>query len=144
MCVGKALTGGYMTLAATLCTAAVAERLDGPLMHGPTFMANPLATAAAIASTDLLENGTWREDVARIERGLTAGLADVPGSRVLGAIGVIELDSPVDVAAMTAVAVSHGVWLRPFRNLIYTMPPYVTDDADVALICEAMVACASS
>jgi adenosylmethionine-8-amino-7-oxononanoate aminotransferase len=144
MCVGKALTGGYMTLAATLCTAAVAERLDGPLMHGPTFMANPLATAAAIASTDLLENGTWREDVARIERGLTAGLADVPGSRVLGAIGVIELDEPVDVAAVTSVAVAHGVWLRPFRNLIYTMPPYVTDDADVALICEAMVACASS
>jgi adenosylmethionine-8-amino-7-oxononanoate aminotransferase len=144
MCVGKALTGGYMTLAATLCTAAVAERLAGPLMHGPTFMANPLATAAAIASTDLLENGTWREDVARIERGLTAGLADVPGARVLGAIGVIEVDAPVDVARLTEVAVAHGVWLRPFRNLIYTMPPYVTDDADVALICEAMVACASS
>ena len=145
MCVGKALTGGYMTLAATLCTAAVAERLDGPLMHGPTFMANPLATAAAIASTDLLENGTWREDVARIERGLTAGLAGAPGSvRVLGAIGVIELDEPVDVAAVTAVAVAHGVWLRPFRNLIYTMPPYVTDDDDLASICEAMVACASS
>jgi adenosylmethionine-8-amino-7-oxononanoate aminotransferase len=144
MCVGKALTGGYMTLAATLCTAAVAERLDGPLMHGPTFMANPLATAAAIASTDLLENGTWREDVARIERGLTTGLADVPGSRVLGAIGVIELPEAVDVARVTAVAVEHGVWLRPFRNLIYTMPPYVTPDDDVALICEAMVACASS
>ena len=144
MCVGKALTGGYMTLAATLCTAAVAERLNGPLMHGPTFMANPLATAAAIASTDLLENGTWREDVARIERGLTAGLAEVPGSRVLGAIGVIELDGPVDVARATVIAVEHGVWLRPFRNLIYTMPPYVTGDADVALICEAMVACASS
>ena len=81
MCVGKALTGGYMTLAATLCTAAVAERLNGPLMHGPTFMANPLATAAAIASTDLLENGSWREDVARIERGLTAGLARRPVRR---------------------------------------------------------------
>ena len=67
MCVGKALTGGYMTLAATLCTAAVAERLDGPLMHGPTFMANPLATAAALASTGILENGSWRADVARIE-----------------------------------------------------------------------------
>ena len=87
-----------MTLAATLCTAAVAERLNGPLMHGPTFMANPLATAAAIASTDLLENGTWREDVARIERGLTAGLAAAPGdARVLGAIGVIELPHDVDV-----------------------------------------------
>jgi adenosylmethionine-8-amino-7-oxononanoate aminotransferase len=75
LCLGKALTGGYMTLAATLCTAAVAERLDGPLMHGPTFMANPLATAAALASTDILSHGDWREDVARIERGLTAGLA---------------------------------------------------------------------
>jgi adenosylmethionine-8-amino-7-oxononanoate aminotransferase len=144
MCVGKALTGGYMTLAATLCTAAVAERLNGPLMHGPTFMANPLATAAAIASTDLLENGTWREDVARIERGLTAGLASAPGStRVLGAIGVIELPHDVDVGAATAVAVEHGVWLRPFRNLIYAMPPYVTDDEDLARITEAMVACAS-
>ncbi len=82
LCLGKALTGGYLTLAATLCTAAVAERLGGPLMHGPTFMANPLATAAALASTGLLENGSWREDVARIERGLTAGLAparDLPG-----------------------------------------------------------------
>ena len=145
MCVGKALTGGYMTLAATLCTAAVAERLNGPLMHGPTFMANPLATAAALASTGLLENGSWRAEVARIERGLTAGLASAPGeTRVLGAIGVIELDHPVDVPAATAIAVEHGVWLRPFRNLVYAMPPYVTDDEDVARITEAMVACASS
>jgi adenosylmethionine-8-amino-7-oxononanoate aminotransferase len=90
-----------------------------------------------------LENGAWREDVARIERGLTAGLADVPGSRVLGAIGVIERSEPVDVAAVTACAVAHGVWLRPFRNLIYAMPPYVTDDDDLARVCEAMVACAS-
>ena len=145
MCVGKALTGGYMTLAATLCTAAVAERLDGPLMHGPTFMANPLATAAAIASTDLLENGTWREDVARIERGLTAGLADVPGSRVLGAIGVIELDSPVDVAAMTAVAVdarrvAAAVQEPDLHDAARTSPTMPTS----RLICEAMVACASS
>ena len=79
LCLGKALTGGYMTLAATLCTAAVAERLNGPLMHGPTFMANPLATAAALASTGiLLEDGRWREDVARIERGLPAGLQPAP------------------------------------------------------------------
>ena len=78
-----------MTLAATLCTAAVAERLNGPLMHGPTFMANPLATAAALASTNILENGSWQADVARIERGLSAGL---PDGRVKGAIGVIELD----------------------------------------------------
>jgi adenosylmethionine-8-amino-7-oxononanoate aminotransferase len=137
-----------MTLAATLCTAAVAERLNGPLMHGPTFMANPLATAAALASTGVLENGSWREDVARIERGLTAGLEPardlVRDVRVKGAIGVIELHHDVDVAAATAVAVEHGVWLRPFRNLIYAMPPYVTDDSDLRQITEAMVACASS
>jgi adenosylmethionine---8-amino-7-oxononanoate aminotransferase len=144
LCLGKALTGGYMTLAATLCTAAVAERLEGPLMHGPTFMANPLATAAALASTGLLLDGTWQAEVARIEAGLTAGLAGVPGARVKGAIGVIELPHPVDVPRATAIAVEHGVWLRPFRNLVYAMPPYVTDDEDVARITEAMVACASS
>jgi adenosylmethionine---8-amino-7-oxononanoate aminotransferase len=148
LCVGKALTGGYMTLAATLCTAAVAERLSGPLMHGPTFMANPLATAAALASTGLLENGSWRAEVARIEQGLTAGLAParerVKDVRVKGAIGVIELSHDVDVAAATAIAVEHGVWLRPFRNLIYAMPPYIADDEDIAQMTEAMVACASS
>jgi adenosylmethionine---8-amino-7-oxononanoate aminotransferase len=143
LCLGKALTGGYMTLAATLCTAAVAERLDGPLMHGPTFMANPLATAAALASTGLLENGSWRADVARIEAGLRAGLP--PEARVKGAIGVIELDHDVDVPRATRAAVEAGVWLRPFRNLVYAMPPYVTDDEDVARIAAAMVkACASS
>jgi adenosylmethionine-8-amino-7-oxononanoate aminotransferase len=146
LCLGKALTGGYLTLAATLCTAAVAERLGGPLMHGPTFMANPLATAAALASTGLLENGSWREEVARIERGLLTGLEparELPGVadvRVKGAIGVIELERSVDVAAATATAVDAGVWLRPFRNLIYAMPPYVTDDEDVARITAAMVA----
>ncbi len=146
LCLGKALTGGYLTLAATLCTAAVAEGLDGPLMHGPTFMANPLATAAALASTGLLQNGSWREDVARIERGLIAGLAparDLPhvkDVRVKGAIGVIELEHAVDVAAATAAAVEAGVWLRPVRNLVYTMPPSVSDDDDVARIAAAMVA----
>ncbi len=146
LCLGKALTGGYMTLAATLCTAAVAERLNGPLMHGPTFMANPLATAAALASTGLLENGSWRADVARIEAGLRTGLKDAPGDvRVKGAIGVIELDHDVDVPRATQAAVEAGVWLRPFRNLVYSMPPYVTDDEDVARITAAMVkACASS
>jgi adenosylmethionine-8-amino-7-oxononanoate aminotransferase len=143
-CVGKALTGGYMTLAATLCTAEVAERIDGPLMHGPTYMANPLAVAVALASTGLLADGAWRDDVARIERRLREGLAGAPGDvRVLGAIGVIQLDRPVDVPAATAIAVEHGVWLRPFRDLIYTMPPYVTPDEDVDRITEAMVACAS-
>jgi adenosylmethionine-8-amino-7-oxononanoate aminotransferase len=152
MCVGKALTGGYLTLAATLCTTEVAEAISagegGALMHGPTYMANPLACAAALASTGLLADGRWREDVARIERGLAAGLAParelprVVDVRVLGAIGVVELRGPVDVAAATRAAIDDGVWLRPFRQLVYTMPPYVTDDEDVARIARAVVAAA--
>ncbi len=142
MCVGKALTGGYMTLAATLCTPEVASSLaGGALMHGPTFMANPLACAVANASLDLLR---WEEDVPRIEAGLRAGLDGVDGVRILGAIGVIELDHPVDVAAATAAAVDHGVWLRPFRDLVYCMPPYVIDDADLARVCTAMRAAAEA
>jgi adenosylmethionine-8-amino-7-oxononanoate aminotransferase len=154
MCVGKALTGGYMTLAATLCTSAVAEAIsaseDGALMHGPTYMANPLACAAGLASTELLLAGGWRADVRRIERGLAASLAAaraleaVRDVRVLGAIGVIQLKGPVDVPAATEAAVARGVWLRPFRDLVYAMPPYVTGEADVELIGEAMVAAASA
>jgi adenosylmethionine-8-amino-7-oxononanoate aminotransferase len=152
MCVGKALSGGYLPLAATLCSARMAEAIShgegGALMHGPTFMANPLACAVALASTGLLADGSWRRDVARIERGLAEGLAaarDLPGVRdvrVLGAIGVVQLGGPVDVAAATRAAVDRGVWLRPFRDLVYTMPPYVTDDADVAEIAAAVVAAA--
>jgi adenosylmethionine---8-amino-7-oxononanoate aminotransferase len=148
-CVGKALTGGYLTLAATLCTRAVAERIGGPLMHGPTYMANPLAVAAALASTGLLADGGWREDVNRIEQALREGLAqarELPGVddvRVLGAIGVVQLAAPVDVAAATNAAVERGVWLRPFRDLVYAMPPYVTNDEDVARIAQAVVAAAA-
>jgi len=154
MCVGKALSGGYLSLAATLCTSAVAETISsgegGALMHGPTFMGNPLACAAALASTGLLAGGAWRGDVARIERGLRDGLAparELPGVRdvrVLGAIGVIELHRPVDVAAATGAALDRGVWLRPFRDLVYTMPPFVTGDRDVAAIASAAVAAASA
>ena len=150
MCVGKALTGGYMTLAAMLCTADVAAALDGgPLMHGPTFMGNPLACAAALASTGLLLDGGWRADVARIEAGLAAGLAPaaelagVADVRVRGAIGVIQLDHEVDVGAATEAALERGVWLRPFRDLVYTMPPYVTGDDDLAAIAAAAVAAAA-
>ena len=153
MCVGKALTGGYLTLAATLCTSAIAEAISagegGALMHGPTFMANPLACSVASASLDLLEGGAWRDDVARIEAGLREGLApasDLPGVldvRVLGAIGVIQLDRPVDIVAASTLAVERGVWLRPFRDLIYTMPPYVIAEEDLARVTEAMVAAAS-
>jgi adenosylmethionine---8-amino-7-oxononanoate aminotransferase len=156
MCVGKALTGGYMTLAATLCTRAVAEAVSagegGGLMHGPTFMANPLACAVALASLELLTgehySGGWRERVRSIERGLQDGLAPARGLpgvadvRVLGAIGVVQLERDVDMAAATAVAVEHGVWLRPFRDLVYTMPPYATGKDDVARIAAAVVAAA--
>ncbi len=142
MCVGKALTGGYMTLAATLCTPEVASSLaGGALMHGPTFMANPLACAVANASLELLD---WEADVPRIEAGLRAGLEGVEGARVLGAIGVIQLDRPVDMAAASAAAIEHGVWLRPFRDLVYCMPPYVMDDADLAQVCAAMIAAAEA
>jgi adenosylmethionine-8-amino-7-oxononanoate aminotransferase len=152
MCVGKALTGGYLTMAATLCTDQVARGISegeaGVLMHGPTYMANPLACAAAVASIGLLGERDWRSEVAAIEKGLEEGLAparDLPGVtdvRVLGAIGVIETADPIDVAAVQEVVMGHGVWLRPFRNLIYTMPPYVTDPSDLALITTAMVAAA--
>jgi adenosylmethionine-8-amino-7-oxononanoate aminotransferase len=152
MCVGKALTGGYMTLAATMCTPAVADAVSsgegGGLMHGPTFMGNPLACAVALASLELLADGHWRERVAAIELGLRAGLEparELPGVadvRVLGAIGVIQLERDVDVAAATATAVERGVWLRPFRDLIYAMPPYVIGEQDLARVTGAMVAAA--
>jgi adenosylmethionine---8-amino-7-oxononanoate aminotransferase len=149
MCVGKALTGGYMTLAATLCTSAVARAIGtsegGGLMHGPTFMANPLACAVALASLDLLADGQWRERVRAIERGLRVGLEparELPGVadvRVLGAIGVVQLRREVDMAATTAAALERGVWLRPFRDLIYTMPSYVIAEDDLACVTAAVV-----
>jgi adenosylmethionine-8-amino-7-oxononanoate aminotransferase len=153
MCVGKALTGGYMTLAATLCTAQVAGAISagegGGLMHGPTYMANPLACAVALASTALLLEGDggpgWRVRVAAIERGLREGLQaarELPGVadvRVLGAIGVVQLEREVNVAAATAAALARGVWLRPFRDLVYTMPPYVISGEDLATVADAVV-----
>ena len=159
MCVGKALTGGYLTLAAALCTAEVAAgiaRGELPVLaHGPTFMGNPLACAIAGASLEVLlgdEAGAgrptypcgWRAEVKRIEAALRAGLAPLAGRpgvadvRVLGAIGVVQLDREVDVAAATDAAVAAGVWLRPFRDLIYTMPPFVTGDDDLAVICSGV------
>jgi adenosylmethionine-8-amino-7-oxononanoate aminotransferase len=154
MCVGKALTGGYMTLAAMLCTAEVAETVSGGeaggLMHGPTFMANPLACSVALASLNLLGDGAWRRQVPAIEKRLRAGLApaaDVPGVRdvrVLGAIGVIEMEQPVDIAAASAAAVETGVWLRPFGHLIYAMPAYVIGEQNLAGVCEGMLAAAQA
>jgi adenosylmethionine-8-amino-7-oxononanoate aminotransferase len=155
MCVGKALTGGYMSLAAALCTPAVAAGISSGsvpvLAHGPTFMGNPLACAVALASLSVLSDprwypGGWQASVGRLAAGLEAGLAPARGRpgvadvRVLGAIGVVQLTHEVDVGAATAAAVRAGVWLRPFRDLIYTMPPYVTSDEDLALICRGVLA----
>lgn len=150
MCVGKALTGGYMTLAATLCTRAVAEAISagegGGVMHGPTFMGNPLACAVAVAAVELLLSRDWRAEVAAVNAGLTEGLAparELPGVadvRVLGGIGVIELTDPVDMRATTDAAVAAGVWLRPFRNLVYAMPPYICSADDLAAITSGMIA----
>ncbi|WP_420109754.1 adenosylmethionine--8-amino-7-oxononanoate transaminase [Mycolicibacter arupensis] len=149
MCVGKALTGGYLSLAATLCSTEIAHTISGgeagALMHGPTFMANPLACAVSVASTELLLGHDWRAAVAGISEGMSAALAparELPGVadvRVCGAIGVIECRAPVDLAVATETALSHGVWLRPFRNLIYAMPPYVCTPEEIARIGSAMV-----
>jgi adenosylmethionine-8-amino-7-oxononanoate aminotransferase len=149
MCVGKALTGGYITLAATLASTAVAEAIEGPLMHGPTYMASPLATAVALASLDLLERTDWRGGVERAEAVMAEELAPaaalevVRDVRVLGAIAVIETESAVPLAAASAAAVEAGVWLRPFRNLIYAMPPYVATEPELRAIARAMVAAAA-
>ncbi|MET7421834.1 adenosylmethionine--8-amino-7-oxononanoate transaminase [Dactylosporangium sp. NPDC005555] len=152
MCLGKALTGGYLSLAATLCTAEVADGISQGtvpvLAHGPTFMANPLACAVAGASVDLLLAGDWQGDVKRIETVLAADLqeardvAGVADVRVLGGIGVVQLDHEVDMEKATRAAAAHGVWLRPFRDLIYTMPPYVTTAPDLSRIAAAVVAAA--
>jgi adenosylmethionine---8-amino-7-oxononanoate aminotransferase len=152
MCVGKALTGGYITLAATLCSRDIAHTISthepGALMHGPTFMANALACAVGVASVELLLDGDWRSGVGAIEAGLRDGLAaavSLPGVadvRVLGAIGVIEMDRPVDLRVATPVALEHGVWLRPFRNLVYVMPPYICSSQELVQISSAMVAVA--
>jgi adenosylmethionine-8-amino-7-oxononanoate aminotransferase len=147
--VGKALTGGYLSLAAMLCTDEVAEGVSaapgGALMHGPTFMANPLATSVALASIDLLLSQDWCSKVAAISDLLTSGLSParaLPGVvdvRVLGAIGVIELAEPVDLRVITPLLVERGAWIRPFGRLVYTMPPYISTPADIATITGAMV-----
>jgi adenosylmethionine-8-amino-7-oxononanoate aminotransferase len=154
MCVGKAMTGGYITLAATLCTRDIAHTISthepGALMHGPTFMANALACAVGVASVQLLLEGDWRATVSAIESGLRDGLAPaaaLPGVadvRVLGAIGVIELEKPVDLRVATPAALERGVWLRPFRNLIYVMPPYICTSAEIEQITSAMVGVAGA
>ncbi|MCB1272415.1 MAG: adenosylmethionine--8-amino-7-oxononanoate transaminase [Microthrixaceae bacterium] len=154
MCVGKALTGGYLSGAAVLCTAEVARGVSaaeaGALMHGPTFMGNPLAAAVSLASVRLLLSRPWQDEVRAIESSLRSGLDPARGLpsvrdvRVLGAIGVIETTDPIPVGSTQDLLLEHGVWLRPFGRLLYTMPPYVSPGEDVDAIASAMVAAAAA
>ena len=149
MCVGKALTGGYMTLAATLTSlevsAAIGAGNPGLFMHGPTFMANPLACATALASLELLTDSPWKQRVSAIEAGLRSGLeacramSHVADVRVLGAIGVVELKTAVDMRVIQPRFVDAGVWVRPFGKLVYLMPPFIIGEKDLSFLCDAVV-----
>lgn len=149
MCIGKALTGGYLSLAATLMTQDIHVTIDsgapGVFMHGPTFMANPLACSAALTSIRLLLESDWQENINRIQQSLEAGLApcrhlpQVKDVRVLGGIGVVELEEAVDMKTIVPKFVEAGVWIRPFGKLVYVMPPYIISNDDLATLTSAMV-----
>lgn len=148
MCIGKALTGGYLTLAATLTNTEVAQTISngdpGVFMHGPTFMANPLACSAANASIKILQQSNWQTKINKIESWLSAALekcvtlTKVKDVRVLGAIAVVECMEAVDMKIIQAAFVDKGVWIRPFGKLIYLMPPYIIDQQDTEQLCNAI------
>ena len=149
MCIGKGLTGGYMTLSATLTTAHIAETISrgeaGVFMHGPTFMANPLACAVAAKSTELLISQDWQSNIQRIETQLRTALTPLQSLeyvhevRVLGAIGVVELTFNVDMKTLQQEFVRRGIWVRPFGKLVYVMPPYVISTAELSTLLEQLV-----
>jgi adenosylmethionine---8-amino-7-oxononanoate aminotransferase len=148
MCVGKALSGGFMSLAATLTTTHISETFAageaGVFMHGPTFMGNPLACAVALENLNVLESYDWQKKIIAIEAQLKQELEPcrqlkaVKDVRVLGAIAAVELHHPIDMATVQPQFVDKGVWLRPFGRLIYTMPPYIIQPDDMRAVTSAI------
>jgi len=145
MCLGKTLSAGYITLAATLCSENIAHTIceadPGVFMHGPTFMGNPLACAVASKSLEILSTGHWCQQVESIQTGLRNGLSDcasLPGVsdvRVLGSIGVVELENPVKLEEFQPLCVKNGIWLRPFGKLVYMMPAYTITNDELSFLC---------
>lgn len=148
LCIGKAMTAGYLSFAATLTSRKIAEGISGaasdPLMHGPTYMGNALAARVAAKNIEILQRGDWKAQISQIEQILKTQLAacleldGVKDVRILGGVGVVELDQAIDINKTRPVFVEEGVWLRPFRNLIYCMPPYVISEQELKKICAAI------